>query len=77
MPNETVSIAYLLTSLLPILVLLVAFIVNIVMGVIALNLAKSRGLNTIVAFFAGFVGSLMTVLIILMLPKKQENQASH
>jgi hypothetical protein len=66
---EATNLAILLSTLLPLLLLVV---VNIVMGVIALNLAKSRGFNTVAAFFTGLVGGLAAVLIILMFPKKQD-----
>ncbi len=47
---------------------------NIIFGVIAVNMANKRGLRTVPAFFVGFFGSFLSLLIIAMIPIKQYNQ---
>ena len=39
-------------------------------GAIALHMAKSRGLRTVPAFFAGFFGCYIALFFIAMFPKK-------
>jgi hypothetical protein len=39
-------------------------------GAIAYHMAKSRGLQTVPAFFAGFFGSFIALFFIAMFPKK-------
>ena len=39
-------------------------------GAIALHMAKSRGLRTVPAFFAGFFGSFVALFFIALFPKK-------
>lgn len=45
-------------------------LVNIVIGIIAVSMAKKRELRTIPAFFAGFFGSFLSLFFIAMFPKK-------
>ncbi|MHB8062995.1 MAG: hypothetical protein ACYDG2_10230 [Ruminiclostridium sp.] len=44
-------------------------LVNIVVGIIAVSMAKKRGLRTVPAFFAGFFGSFLSLFFIAMFPK--------
>ncbi len=44
--------------------------IDIIFGVISLNMAKKRDLSQVPAFFAGFFGSFVTLFIIAMFPKK-------
>ncbi|PYG85018.1 hypothetical protein LY28_03378 [Ruminiclostridium sufflavum DSM 19573] len=53
----------------PILFMLV---INVVFGIIAVSMAKRRGLNTVPAFFAGFFGSFVPLLIIAMFPVNKQ-----
>ncbi len=54
--------------LLPMMILPV---LNIIFGIIAMNMANKRGLRTVPAFFAGFFGSFLSLFIIAMFPKQQ------
>ncbi len=45
-------------------------LINIIVGIIAVNMANSRGLRTVPAFFAGFFGSFISLFFIAMIPKK-------
>lgn len=47
--------------------------VNSVIGIIAVNMAKQRGLRTTPAFFAGFFGSFLALFFIAMFPKQNIN----
>ena len=70
MPTESSSIN-LLSALMTIIPVLFLVAVNIVMGILCYIQAKSRGFNPVAALFAGLVGGLLTLLIILMFPNKQ------
>ncbi len=63
--DPSVSILALAGLFLPLLSVLV---VNIVIGIIAVSMAKKRGLNTVPAFFAGFFGSFLSLFFIAMFP---------
>ncbi len=52
---------------------LLALVVNVVMGIIAVSMAKKRGFNTVPAFFAGFFGSFIALFFIAMFPKSITN----
>lgn len=64
--NNTVT-AIILGFMIP---MIFVAVINVVFGVISLNMAKSRGLNPVPAFFAGFFGSVVTLFIIAMFPKR-------
>ena len=57
-----------LVSFLPFMFLLM---LNVVFGIIAVNMAKKRALNTTPAFFAGLFGSFVTLFVIAMFPIKK------
>ena len=59
-----------LIQLTPILVLLYAASQAAIGGVVASQLAKSRGLNIVAAVFAGIFGGFAALFLIAMLPKK-------
>lgn len=63
------GILSLVAALLPAL-FLVAF--NIVMGVIAVSMAKKRDIPTTPAFFAGLFGGVLSLCIIAFFPKKEQ-----
>ncbi len=48
-------------------------VVNVVIGIIAVSMAKKRGLNTVPAFFAGFFSSFVALFFIAMFPKSNTN----
>lgn len=68
--SATGGLLYLTAFFLPIFLLSA---VNIVIGIIAVNMAKQRGLRTIPAFFAGFFGSFLALFFIAMFPKQNTN----
>ncbi len=53
--------------------MILMLVVNVVVGIIAVSMAKKRGLNTVPAFFAGFFGSFIALFFIAMLPKSINN----
>lgn len=59
--------AYIIAALLPMLLFL---FINVIVGVIAMNMAGKRGLRTTPAFFAGLFGSFLALFFIAMFPKK-------
>lgn len=63
--------AYLIGFLLP---LFLISVINITVGIIAVSMAKKRGLRTTPAFFAGFFGSFLSLFFIAMFPIKESNQ---
>ncbi len=63
------NVSIIAMTLLP---MLLFFIINIIIGVVAVNMAKKRGFNTVPAFFAGLFGSFLTLLFIAMFPKDKE-----
>ena len=67
-PDSNLSgIAMLFASVIP---LLLGLVLNIICGIVAMNMAKSRGLNHVPAFFAGFFGSFVALFFIAMFPKQ-------
>ncbi len=67
--NSSINYSLLLAATLIPLVLM--FCLNVVFGVLALNMAKKRGLKTVPAFFAGLFGSFVSLFIIAMFPVKE------
>lgn len=65
------SSVYLIGFLVPLFFVLV---INIVVGIIAVSMAKKRGLRTTPAFFAGFFGSFLALFFIAMFPITESNQ---
>ena len=63
--NPSVSALALAGLVLPLLLMLV---VNIVVGIIAVSMAKKRGFSTVPAFFAGLFGSFLSLFFIAMFP---------
>lgn len=63
--NPSFSALALAGLLLP---LLFMSVINIVIGIIAVSMAKKRGLSTVPAFFAGFFGSFLSLFFIAMFP---------
>lgn len=63
--NPSVSTLAFAGLLLPLLFILV---VNVVIGIIAVSMAKKRGFSTVPAFFAGFFGSFLSLFFIAMFP---------
>lgn len=51
-------------------ILLIMSVINIFIGIIAVNMAGKRGLRTVPAFFAGLFGSFLSLFIIAMIPKQ-------
>jgi len=47
--------------------------INIAIGLIAVSMAKKRGLRTIPAFFVGFFGSFLSLFFIAMFPIKESD----
>jgi len=48
--------------------LFILAVINVVVGIIAVSMAKKRGLRTTPAFFAGFFGSFVSLFFIAMFP---------
>jgi hypothetical protein len=65
-PQPLFNVATLLAAIIPIVL---GLLFNVVMGVIAVFMAKKRGLLPVPAFFAGMFGSFVALLIIAMFPK--------
>lgn len=55
-----------------ILELLPMIVVNVILGLVGLWMAKRRNLNPVVGFLLGLLFSLLGILIILILPKHQK-----
>ncbi len=53
--------------------MVLALVMNVVFGIIAVSMAKKRGLNSVPAFFAGFFASFIALFFIAMLPKSNTN----
>lgn len=71
MPASDYSYGYGLAALISTLVMpMLLLIANVVFGIVCMNLAKARGFNKVPAFFAGLLGGLVSLCIILMFPKK-------
>ncbi len=51
---------------------LIFLLINIIIGFVASNMAAKRGLLKIPAYFVGFFGSFLALLIIAMFPKRME-----
>lgn len=49
---------------------LLLFLINIMMGLVASNMAAKRGFLKVPAFFVGLFTSFLALLIIAMFPKK-------
>ncbi|MHB8064864.1 MAG: hypothetical protein ACYDG2_19945 [Ruminiclostridium sp.] len=62
--SDTSNIFF-LAALLPMLLIIG---INVVFGIIALNMANKRGLRTVPAFFAGLFGSFVALFFIAMFP---------
>lgn len=64
--------SYLIVALLAYLVpALIALVLNVVFGIIAVNMAKKRGMKPVPAFFVAFFTSFIGLLIIGMFPVKE------
>jgi hypothetical protein len=48
--------------------------INIVIAIIAMGMAKKRGLRPVPAFFAGFFGSFLALFFIAMFTAREPNQ---
>lgn len=68
-PTTSFGMASLLLALVPVVL---AIILNVVFGVIAMNMAKTRGFHPVPAFFAGLFGSFVALLIIAMFPVRSD-----
>lgn len=68
---QPIGASYSMISVLAIAIpALLALLVNVACGVGAVYMAKGRNLKPVPAFFAGFIGGLLTVLILAMFPKE-------
>jgi hypothetical protein len=59
-------------TVVPIIISLFGLAVSIICGVVAMNMAKKRGIQHVPAFFAGFFGSIVALFIIAMFPKQDQ-----
>ncbi len=51
--------------------LIFMFGINAIIGVVAVNMAKKRGLRPVPAFFAGFFASFLSLFFIAMFPIRE------
>ena len=59
-----------MTIIIPMLIsMFIALLINVVIGIIAVSMAKKRGLRPVPAFFAGFFGGLIALFFIALTPK--------
>jgi len=73
MPANDYGFGYGLAALISTLVMpMLLLIVNVILSIVCMNLAKARGFNKVAAFFAGLLGGLVSLSIILMFPKKDQ-----
>lgn len=63
-PTRTLALVF-VSLILPLLFMAA---INVIMGIIAVNMAKKRGLRTVPAFFSGFFGSFIALFFIAMFP---------
>lgn len=61
----------LFTTVLPLIIGFIALAVNVILGIVCMNLAGKRGFNKAAGFFAGFLGGLVSLCIILLFPAPQ------
>lgn len=63
------GLAALAAAIIPIIL---GFLFNVLMGIIAVSMAKKRNLRTVPAFFAGLFGSFLALFFIAMIPKNDQ-----
>jgi len=60
-------LAILATVVIP---LILALVVNVVLGIIAVSMAKKRDLRPVPAFFLGFFAGIVGLFIVALTPKR-------